>query len=98
MPLLTVSAMCGIVVRLYLLTAVGLDHTATGVRFRRLFPALLVLDSLWATSPLLLAWEVGPGVALGLVAALAYLPFSQRTLIQKAYPEVKSKESAISRL
>jgi hypothetical protein len=98
MPLLTVSAMCGIVVRLYLLTAVGLDHTATGVRFRRLFPALLVLDSLWATSPLLLAWEVSPGVALGLVAALAYLPFSQRTLIQKAYPEVKSKESAISRL
>ncbi len=98
MPLLTVSAMCGIVVRLYLLSAVGLDHTATGVRFRRLFPALLVLDSLWATLPLLLAWKIGPGVALGLVAALAYLPFSQRTLIQKAYPEVKSKESAISRL
>ena len=98
MPLLTVSAMCGIAVRLYLLSAVGLDHTATGVRFRRLFPALLVLDSLWATSPLLLAWEIGPGVALGLVAALAYLPFSQRSLILKAYPEVKSKESAISRL
>ncbi len=98
MPLLTVSAMCGIVVRLYLLSAVGLDHTATGVRFRRLFPAVLVLDSLWATLPLLLAWEIGPGLALGFVATLAYLPFSQRTLIQKAYPEVKSKESAISRL
>ncbi len=85
LPLVIVSAMCGIAVRLYLLSAVGLDHRATGVKFRRLFPALLVLDALWATSPLLLVPKIHYGVALACVAGLAYLPFSQRTLIQSAY-------------
>ena len=85
MPLLMISAMCGIAVRLYLLSAVGLDHPATGVKFRRLFPALLALDALWAASPLLLVPKLNYGLALACVAGLAYLPFSQRTLIQSAY-------------
>ena len=85
LPPVIVSAMCGIAVRLYLLSAVGLDHAATGVRFRRLFPALLALDALWAASPLLLVPKIHYGVALACVAGLAYLPFSQRTLIQSAY-------------
>ena len=85
LPLVIVSAMCGIAVRLYLLSAVGLDHRATGLRFRRLFPALLALDALWAASPLLLVPKIHYGVALSCVAGLAYLPFSQRTLIQSAY-------------
>jgi len=29
--------MCGIAVRLYLLTSVGLDHRAAGEKFQRLF-------------------------------------------------------------
>ncbi len=85
LPLVIVSAMCGIAVRLYLLSAVGLDHRETGVKFRRLFPALLALDALWATSPLLLVPKIPWGVALACVVGLAYLPFSQRTLIQSAY-------------
>jgi len=83
-PLVVILAMCGIAVRLYLLAAVGLDHPAAGVRFRRLFPALLALDAVWAASPLLLFQRLHWPV-LGAVAALAYLPFCQRTLVQSAY-------------
>ena len=85
LPLVIVSAMCGIAVRLYLLSAVGLDHRATGVKFRRLFPALLALDALWAASPLLLLPKLHSALAWAGVAGLAYLPFSQRTLIESAY-------------
>lgn len=90
-----VSAMCGIAVRLYLIAAVGLDHPETGRKFRWLFPALLALDFLWAASPLLLSPKLG-FLALACVAALAYLPFSQRTLIQSAYHGAGSGSSGIS--
>ncbi|MBI3894646.1 MAG: winged helix-turn-helix domain-containing protein, partial [Acidobacteria bacterium] len=88
MPFIIVSAMCGIAVRLYLLSSVGLNHPASGAKFRKLFPALFVLDIFWAASPLLLARKIGYGLALGCVAALAYLPFSQRTLIHSIYRPV----------
>ena len=97
-PLVIVSAMCGIAVRLYLLMSVGLDHPATGLKFRRLFPVLLVLDSLWAASPMLLAQKIGNGMALASVAALVYLPFAQRTLIQSVYRGAKPTDSWTSRL
>ncbi len=97
-PLVIVFAMCGIAVRHYLLSAAGLDHPATGVKFRRLFPALLVLDSLWAASPLLLAGKIGYGLALASVAGLAYLPFAQRTLIYSVYRGVKPTDSWTSRI
>ena len=96
LPLVIVSAMCGIAVRLFLLSAVGLDHRATGVKFRRLFPALLALDALWASSPLLLVPKIHYAVALACVVGLAYLPFSQRTLIQKAYQAPTSPLSTAS--
>ncbi len=84
-PMVLVTAMCGIVVRLYLLSAVGWQHPDTGRKFHRLFPYLLVLDALWAASPLLAARAIGTGVALAGVAGMAYLPFSQRTLINSIY-------------
>jgi DNA-binding winged helix-turn-helix (wHTH) protein len=84
-PLLMVTAMCGIAVRLYLISAVGFRHPAAGEKFRRLFPFLFALDVWWAASPLLLAPRIGLGLVLGAVAALAYLPFSQRTLIRRLY-------------
>ena len=93
LPMVIVSAMCGIAVRLYLLSAVGLDHAASGVRFRWLFPALLTLDALWAVSPLFLVPKIPFGLALASVAGLAYLPFCQRTLIQMAYRVPKSSLS-----
>lgn len=80
-----VAAMCGIAVRLYLLSAVGLNHPAAAAKFRRLFVVLFFFDVLWALSPLLLIRKLGIGPALGSVAALAYLPFSQRTLLETAY-------------
>ena len=101
MPLIIISAMCGIAVRLYLLSSVGLDHPAAGVRFRQLFPLLFALDIFWAASPLLLARRIGYGLALGCVAVLAYLPFSQRTLMQSIYRGRrggKSTESATARV
>ncbi len=81
LPLVVVTAMCGIAVRLYLLSSVGLGHPAAGVKFKRLFPILLVLDGLWAASPLLVAHRISIGLALVGAAGLAYLPFSQRTLM-----------------
>jgi DNA-binding winged helix-turn-helix (wHTH) protein len=84
-PAVLVTAMCGIAVRLYLLSAVGWQHPDGGVKFQRLFPCLVVLDALWAASPLLAARAIGVGIALAGVAGMAYLPFSQRTLIKSIY-------------
>ncbi len=75
-----------VAVRLYLLTAVAFDHPETGRRFRRLFPALFLLDLLWALSPLLLVEKTGVLLALAVVPAMVYAPFAQRTLIRSAYP------------
>jgi cholera toxin transcriptional activator len=85
LPLAVATAMCGVAVRLYLLSSVGLRHPQAGSKFRRLFPYLLVLDATWAASPLLAVRAIGVGVALACVAGMAYLPFSQRTLIGSIY-------------
>ena len=76
-----VSALIGIPLRLYLLSAVSFDVKGLGQKFRRLFPVTLIIDELWALSPFLLAPQIGIGLALGITAALLYLPFAQRTLI-----------------
>jgi len=91
--LVLVVATCGIAVRLYLLSSVGLNHPAAGAKFQRLFPALFILDTLWAASPLLLLGKIGYGLALGSIAPLAYLPFSQRTLVQSIYHPSKTASS-----
>jgi DNA-binding winged helix-turn-helix (wHTH) protein len=88
-PLIIVIAMCGIAVRLYLFSAIALDHPAAPEKFGRLFPVLLLLDGFWAASPLLAVRTIGYGIALAGVAGFAYLPFSQRTLIGAIYPAQK---------
>lgn len=97
LPLIFVLAMCGVAVRLYLMAAVGLDHPATGVKFRRLFIPLLALDAIWAAAPLLLVDKLGKfgWLMLGAVAALVYLPFCQRTLIQCAYRSVVAARTPV---
>jgi DNA-binding winged helix-turn-helix (wHTH) protein len=85
LPAVLVLAMCGIAVRLYLLSAVGWSHPAAFTNFLRLFPAVFLLDALWAACPLLAIRVLGPGIALAGVAAMAYLPFAQRTLIRSVY-------------
>jgi cholera toxin transcriptional activator len=79
--ILIVSAAIGIPVRLYLLSAVLFDIKDLGRNFRKLFPATFVIDELWSLSPFLLAPQIGLGLALGITAALIYVPFSQRTLV-----------------
>lgn len=77
-----VTALVGLVVRLYLISATALDYHLLGEKFRVLFPALFILDMLWALAPFLLADRIGIGLALGSTAALIYMPFAQRTLVK----------------
>jgi len=90
-----ILAMCGISVRVYLISAVGWRHPAAGRKFTLLFPVLLVLDGIWAASPLLLWRKLGEGIAVAGVALLAYVPFAQRTLMHAIYPQrpVRSQTS-----
>ena len=80
-----VGAVLGIAVRLYLLSAIAFDYAGLGENFHQRFSALLVLDEFWALSPLLLAYKMGVGLAIAAAVALAFLPFSQRTLMRMAY-------------
>ena len=79
------TAVLGIPTRLYLLSSVSFDYKGLGVKFRRMWPALLIADFLWALSPFLMVYVIGAGLAFAATAALLYLPFSQRTLITMAY-------------
>lgn len=82
MAILVTTAVVLIPVRLFLLVGVIFDFRTLTEKFRRIFPALLVLDLLWALSPFLLIHHVNHGVALGMSAALVYLPFAQRSLVE----------------
>ena len=79
--LLLVTALVGIPVRLYLLSAAIFGYRGLPVKFLRLFPFVILLDELWALAPFLLVDEIGVGLALAATAALLYLPFSQRSLM-----------------
>ena len=67
------------------ISAVAFDHQGLGDKFRRMFPVILALDQLWAVAPFLLAEKIGFGAAFAATAALLYVPFSERTLVQLAY-------------
>jgi hypothetical protein len=79
--LMIVSAAVGIPIRLYLLSFVAFDVRHLAIKFRRLFLPTFILDELWALAPFLLVRRLGGGLALGVTAALIYLPFAQRTLV-----------------
>jgi cholera toxin transcriptional activator len=86
-----ITAGVGIPLRLYLLSAVGFDYQRLGEKFRQIFPAVLVLDQLWAVAPFLLMQKIGLGAAFAACAALLYVPFSERTLIRMAYVASESE-------
>jgi cholera toxin transcriptional activator len=79
-PLL-LAASVGIPIRLYLLSAALFGYSGLTNRFLKLFPALFLLDELWALAPFLLVEQIGVGLALAATAALLYVPFSQRSLL-----------------
>ncbi len=83
-PVLLLVALSGTCVRLYLLTAIGLDYADLGRKYRRLFPAALALDLAWSLVAFLLFQKVG-WPALLFFVGLAYLPFTQRPLLYSAY-------------
>ena len=76
------TALVGLAVRLYLISATAMDYHLLGNKFRILTPALFVLDMIWAMSPLLIQDRIGFGFALAACAALIYMPFAQRTLMK----------------
>ena len=73
------------------------DYADLGRKFRWIFPGVLLLDAVWAASPLLLLNTLGGLTLLG-SAALAYLPFSQKTLVFAAYAARGGRSSAIEHL
>ena len=77
----TVSALVGLAIRIYFLTAVAFHYPGLWENFSRIFILILVLDELWAMSPFLLAHRIGFGLAFAATVPLLFLPFSQRTLI-----------------
>jgi len=83
--LILVAAVAGMALRLYVLTALSFDYRGLGEDFHRMFPFFLVVDELWALSPLLVAYKIGLGLAIAATVALAFLPFSQRTLMRMGY-------------
>jgi len=80
-----VTAMIGIPLRFFLLTATSFDYAGFRAKYDRIFVAVLVLDVLWGLAPLLVAHHIGFGLALAVSAMLLYLPFGQRTLVHMAY-------------
>ena len=76
------TALVGLVMRLYLITATALDYHLLSEKYRILFPALFLLDMIWALSPFLIADRIGMGLALAATAALIYMPFAQRVLMK----------------
>ena len=81
MTVLVVTAVALIPVRLYLFAAVTFDFQQLAEKFKRIFPVLLWMDLLWALSPFLLIHHINGGLALGMTAALVYMPFAQRSLV-----------------
>jgi cholera toxin transcriptional activator len=79
--MVVVTALAGIPVRLYLLSAAGFGYRGLTRRFLRLFPVLFPLDELWALAPFLDVNQIGIGFALAATAALLYVPFAQRSLL-----------------
>jgi non-specific serine/threonine protein kinase len=91
---LLTAAVLGVPVRLYLLTALAFDYADLGVKFRLLFPVVLLLDAVWAATPLLFLRPL-QGLVLLCAAGLGFLPFCQRTLLYVAYARAGGRSSAI---
>jgi len=84
----------GVPVRLYQLTAIAFDYADLGRKYRSLFPAVLLLDIVWAAVPLLFLGQL-QGLVLLCAAALGFLPFSQRMLLYAAYAQSGGRSATI---
>ena len=92
--LLLGAATLGIPLRIYLFTALSFDFADIGRQFRTLFPFVLLLDLIWAATPLLFLGQL-QGLVLLCAGALAFLPLSQRTLLYEAYARHGGRSSGL---
>jgi cholera toxin transcriptional activator len=91
--LVMVTAAVGIALRFYLISSVAFDHPQLGMKFHKIFFAILSFDLLWAVAPFLMLEKIGFGPAFGATAALLYVPFAERTLVRMAYSDIPTKPS-----
>jgi cholera toxin transcriptional activator len=78
---LIVTAAIMIPVRAFILSMILFHAPGARGKFLKIWPFLLLLDELWALSPLLLLHHISVGLALSCTALLVYSPFAQRALI-----------------
>jgi cholera toxin transcriptional activator len=78
---LIVTAAIMIPVRAFVLSMILFHAPGARGKFLKIWPFLLLLDELWALSPLLLLHHISVGLALSCTALLVYSPFAQRALI-----------------
>jgi len=81
---MVVTAAVMIPVRAFLVCAVLFRAPGLRGKFLRMWPALLVLDVVWALAPFLLLRHINYGLALACVTLLVYSPFAQRSLVLMA--------------
>jgi cholera toxin transcriptional activator len=92
--LIILSAGVMIPVRVFLICAAMFQAPGMREKFLKLWPALLVMDLLWAMSPFLLLHHINEGLALACIAPLVYAPFAQRSLVLMGVGAVKETERA----
>lgn len=76
-----VTAALMIPVRTFLGCAALFHAPGMQAKFRKMWPILLLLDSLWSLAPFLLLNHMSLGLALACTTLLVYSPFAQRSLI-----------------
>jgi cholera toxin transcriptional activator len=76
-----VTAGVMIPVRAFVLSMVLFYAPGARQKFLKIWPLLLLLDTLWALSPFLLLHHISFGLALSCTALLLYSPFAQRSLV-----------------
>lgn len=91
---IVLTAVAGVPLRLYLLSACGFRYRRLTENFLKLFPYVLLLDGFWALAPFLIARYIGIGLALGATAALVYAPFAQRSLLLMGAREKRNPDAA----
>ena len=74
-------SLIGLAVRIYLIGLIAWGHNDAGARFRKLFPFLIILDALWAMTPLLVEKSIGSVVSKAGLVLMIWLIFGQRTLM-----------------
>ena len=92
--LVLADAVLGTPFRIYFFTALAFDFGDIGRQFKTVFPAILILDLMWASTPLLFQGQL-QGLFILCSGALAFLPLSQKTLIYTAYGQTGGRSSGI---